>query len=593
MNDISHNINKKSRLKTKLSQTPETPGVYLHKNDKNEIIYVGKAKNLKSRLKSYFQNSGHTSKTQSLVENIEDFDFILTNNEYESIIAENNLIKHHKPKYNVLLKDGKTYPYLRMNLKDKWPQLTFTRKKKSDGALYFGPYPNVVDLDKILSVIHKFFPLVRCSKHTFKTISRPCNYYHIQQCLAPCHKEVDHKEYLEIVKRVVQILNGKTKPIIGKLKTDMKMESLNQNYEKAAKIRDSIKALESLIEEQVVDLNQILNIDCIEFLCTKEYFSFYVAYIRDGVFVGADSYTEALPDAQTPIGEILSSLITQFYDAHIPVHTVYIDDVNNVGLSNDFTKSLETVWTEKHEGAYSIHFDAKELFKSLKMKLPTQKAFAHLSALFRENAFFKLQEKIKIHTAGSEKILEVKNLLGLDRLPRKIECYDISTFQGAATVGSQVVFKDGMPCKSLYRKYIIRDYVEKIDDFAGLKEVLRRRLKDRNIEDIDLLMVDGGTPQVREVSYLFQSLGLDHIDFIGIAKQRTLNKFHDTNVMSSQERLIIPARGPDRKLIPNNPPTVIELDPHSKSYQLLVSLRDEAHRFAITFHRKRRDKLPD
>jgi len=591
MKDNLHITDKKSRLKIKLSHTPEKPGVYLHKNEKNEIIYVGKAKNLKNRLKNYFlSKTGHSHKTLSLIDNIYDFDIILTKNEYESILTENNFIKHHKPRYNVLLKDSKTYPYLKINTKEKWPQLSFTRKKKSDGALYFGPYPNVNELDKILNVIHKFFPLVRCSKHTFKSIARPCNYYHIQQCLAPCHLEVDRNEYLKIVSHVISILKGKTRDIISKLKIEMKDASADLNFEKAAKIRDSIKALKGIGEETSIDLKQNLDIDLIHFLCTKEYFVFYVSYIRDGLFVGANSYSDRILDDLIEPSDMLCSFLFQFYENHIPAKKIFVNDSESL-ISSKALESIEKFLCEKTEEKHSLYFSTVELLAGCKRPKTAQKTLDHLLWLSQQNAFHKLEDKIKIESQNSEKLLEIKALLKLHRLPRNIECYDISTFQGAATVGSRVVFKDGVPCKSLYRRYIIKDYTGKVDDFAGLKEVLRRRLKDSNRDDIDLLMVDGGTPQVREVSYLLKSLALEHIPFIGIAKQRVLNKFFDKKVNSSQERVVIPARGNENELLPKKAPHIIELDPHSKAFQVLVSLRDEAHRFAITFHRKRRDKL--
>lgn len=591
MNHTLHILNRLSRLKIKLDLVPEKPGVYLHKNSKNEIIYVGKAKNLKNRLKSYFSHQGgQTHKTHALVDQIEDFDFILTQNEYESIIAENNLIKHHKPRYNVLLKDSKTYPYLKIDLHDKWPQLTFVRRKKMDGALYFGPYPNSGELDKILGVIHKFFPLVRCSKHTFKTISRPCNYYSIHQCLAPCHLKVDHQAYLNIVNQVIALLRGKTKEVIAQIKTEMMQASQDQNFEKAARLRDSIYALESISEKQYVDLNIPLNIDFISFFCSKNYFVFYVSHVQDGVFVGTDSYVNELPESMTAADEIFISLMLQFYDTHETPEKIFFIDEANI-LTHSEKNNLTDFISKKHNKNVLLFTHKKELFTALKIKKELQKSIEFLTDLCVNNAKHKLEEKIKINSSATEKLLDVQKLLNLPKLPQWIECYDISTFQGTATVGSRVVFKNGVPCKSMYRKYIIRDFSGKMDDFAGLKEVLRRRFKTGFTEEIDLLMVDGGTPQVREVAYLFKSLGIENLFFVGIAKQRTSSDFKNTHVQMSQERLVIPARDENNELLPAEPPHILELDPHSKAFQVLVSLRDEAHRFAITFHRKRRDPI--
>lgn len=569
---------------------PDKPGIYLHKNAKNEIIYVGKAKNLQNRIRSYFSLQGQTHKTHALIDQIEDFDVIVTNNEYESIVAENNLIKHHKPRYNVLLKDSKTYPYLRIHLKDPWPQLTLTRRKKQDGAIYFGPYPNGGELDKILNVIQKFFPLVRCSKHTFKTIARPCNYHLIQQCLAPCHLKVDHAEYMKIVNNVLSLLRGKTKDVIAQIKADMVTASQNQNFEKAAKLRDSIYALESITTKQYVDLNTSTNLDCIAYLFIKNSFVFYVGYVRNGVFVGADSYVNELPENTTSLDDILTSLLLQFYDTHeAPEHLFCLDTGHLV--KDEIKQNIHRFILEKYQTTCMLYTDAAVLFKDLKIKKDNQKQLTLFFNLVADNAKYKLEEKVKIDSSGTEKMADVQKLLNLSKLPQWIECYDISTFQGTATVGSRIVFKNGQPFKSMYRKYIIRDVTGKTDDFSGLKEVLRRRFKIKSNDEIDILMVDGGTPQVREVAYLFKSLGLDHVFLVGIAKQRTLSDFKGSTVQTSQERLVIPARDEHNALLPAEPPHVIELDPHSKAFQLLVSARDEAHRFAITFHRKRRDPI--
>lgn len=583
-------MNKLSRLKKKLEHVPDKPGVYLHKNAKNEIIYVGKAKNLQNRVRSYFNLHGQTHKTYALIDQIEDFDFIVTNNEYESIVAENNLIKHHKPRYNILLKDSKTYPYLRIDVKEKWPQLTLTRKKKQDNALYFGPYTNAGELDKVLNVIHRFFPLVRCSKHTFKTIARPCNYHLIQQCLAPCHLPVDHDEYMQIVHNVIALLRGKTKDVIARVKSDMIHASQAQNFEKAAKLRDSMHALESITTRQYVDLNLPVNFDCMAYLFIKNNFIFYVGYVRNGVFVGADSYLNELPDNTATLDENLASLLLQFYDAHQAPEYIFCIDTGHL-VSDDVRDSVRLFLIEKYKKETQFYTDQQVFFKTLKLKKDNQKQMTTFFELIVDNAQYKLEEKIKIDSSATEKLADIQKLLNLPKLPQWIECYDISTFQGTATVGSRVVFKNGQPFKSMYRKYIIRDVTGKMDDFLGLKEVLRRRFKSRTIEDIDILMVDGGTPQVREAGYLLKSIGFEHLFLVGLAKQRTLSDFTDSTVQTSQERLVIPARNERNELLPAETPHVIELDPHSKAYQVLVSARDEAHRFAITFHRKRRDPI--
>ena len=276
-----------NRLRAKLENTSQKPGVYLHKNLRNEVLYVGKAKNLRARLKSYFTSlDQHTAKTRALVEKIEDFEVIITENEYESLLLENNLIKHNMPPYNILLRDDKTYPYLKIDLSEEWPRLTMTRLRKKDKALYFGPYTIAGQMNQILNVINRFFPLIKCKPSFFKSVTRPCNYYDIKKCLGPCKLSVEKQEYQMHLNHVIDILNGHTDKIAKKIFQEMQLASKDLNYEKAAMLRDQYKSLMNLTENQTVALDNAFHLDMISFCYRPEISVFYVTSIRDGKLIG-------------------------------------------------------------------------------------------------------------------------------------------------------------------------------------------------------------------------------------------------------------------------------------------------------------------
>lgn len=594
-------------LREKLGNVPQKPGVYLHKDAKAGILYVGKAKNLQARLRSYFTGlERHGPKTQALVAKIQDFDVIIVENESESLVLENNLIKHHKPPYNFLLRDDKTYPYLKVNLKEDWPRVVMTRQRKNDGALYFGPFTTGSGLSALLAIIHRYFPLIKCTPNVFKTVSRPCNYYEMKRCLGPCKLPVEQKVYRAVVNDVVAILQGRTGEVLKSLKRDMKSASENLAFEKAAELRDQIQALENLERGQSVALVPGFDADIVGDFWQGDSVAFYVSILRDGKLVGGKGFVlkrqlDEIPSEETEERdrsyqkEALEAFVCQYYQNNVAPARIYIPSgirIFNEDERDRIEKFVGLTRNEKEESQQVVvEWDenfAKEKTRD-KVKRVLLDGLETLCRLTCENARNKLQEELKVDEAGHNLLRGLQTLLGLPQPPSRLECYDISTFQGAETVASQVVFKNGRPAKSEYRHYIIRDTVGQ-DDFASLREVMRRRFNpEKYTEEPDCLVVDGGEPQVREVGRMLKVLGRDNMCFFGLAKSRTQKNFASSEVLQSEERLVVPYRA-EGELDPNMPPKTIVLKQGSPEFRLLTQMRDEAHRFAITFHRKRRDK---
>ena len=596
-------------LREKLSQVPQKPGVYLHKGSDGEILYVGKAKNLCSRLKSYFTGlENHTPKTRALVAKIFDFEVIVTENEYESLLLENNLIKHNQPNYNVLLRDDKSYPYIKIDINEKWPRVTIVRRRKKDGSLYFGPYSIGGQVNQLMNIINRFFPLVKCTPMVFKTVSRPCNYYDIKRCLGPCKLDVKKEEYSEHLNNVIAILNAKYKDISKKIKEEMIKSANEMNFEKAAMLRDQIKALDSLSSSQSVTLDADIDLDIFGSYWNDELVTFYVSNIRDGKMVGGSPYLirhlteepleEGVVDLKKHEQErIFSSFICQYYqNKNVPDAVIFenakdILSNENIKVVNEFLinhKNTEIIhkkdflfYVKKDDYVKSIKNENKNLIHKIK----------NLTFHSNQNAENKYHEQVKIDENSNHMMTGLQDFLNLKSLPMLIECYDISTFHGTETVASQVVFKNAKSLKSNYKKYIIKETFGHADDFASLREVIRRRFKDReNLKFPDLIIIDGGTPQIREVSWVLKSLGLERLFIVGIAKARTEKNFTSTQIVNTYERLVIPKRNKDGEILPEEEPETKILKQGSPEYKLVTQMRDEAHRFAITFHRKRRDQ---
>jgi excinuclease ABC subunit C len=596
-------------LREKLSQVPKKPGVYLHKGSEGEILYVGKAKNLNSRLKSYFTGlENHTPKTRALVTKVYDFEVIVTENEYESLLLENNLIKHNKPNYNVLLRDDKSFPYIKIDINEKWPRVAIVRRRKKDGSLYFGPYSIGGQVNQLMNIINRLFPLVKCTPMVFKTVSRPCNYYDIKRCLGPCKLNVKKEEYMEHLNNVLAILNANYRDISKKIKEEMIKSANDLNFEKAAMLRDQIKALEALSSSQSVTLDIGLDLDVLGSYWDDELVTFYVSIIRDGKVVGGSSYLirhlteEPLEDGAYDLKKheqerIFSSFICQYYQNKILPDAVIFENakdvlsIDNLKIVNEYlinqknieikNKSDPVFCVKKEDYIKLIKPEDKSLIQKIK----------NLTFHSNQNAENKFHEQVKMDENSNHMMTGLQKILDLKSLPILIECYDISTFHGSETVASGVVFKNAKPFRSAYKKYIIKDTVGHADDFASLREVIRRRFKDsENLKYPDLIIIDGGTPQIREVGWVIKSLGIATLPFIGIAKARVESNFTSSQINNSYERLVVPKRNKESEILPEEEPDIKILKQGSPEFKLVTQMRDEAHRFAISFHRQRRDK---
>lgn len=549
-------------LVEKLRILPKEPGVYLMKDGKNTIIYVGKAKNLKSRVTSYFQSKDHTIKTRALVAEIRDFELMLTKNEIEAILLERTLIKHHKPRYNILLRDDKEFPFIRVDFREPWPRLEKVRRRKDDGATYVGPFANPSILWTMLHTVMRIFPLIRCSRHEFANTQRPCNYYHIKMCLAPCTKPVDRNEYIFMVKNAVALLEGKNKKLIHELQQKMKEASRQEKYELAASYRDQVLALQKIGEKQVVVVQDTDDADVIAIYETNEKYSFHVTMVRACVVVGGENFV--VNKQIETYEEVLHSFMLQYYDHRLLPSLVILPF------------SLE---------------DAENLIQAIsgegtprtKAKIPSNREQRELMMLAEKNARHYLEQKADVQKKGQVALEELQTTLKLDRFPERMECIDISNLQASAIVASNVCFIDGKPAKDFYRLYNIRSVTAAPDDFSSIEEVVRRRLR-RAVADgdaPDLLVIDGGKGQLNAALKAKQEFPEVDTTIVSLAKSRTDKKDRDWTQapMRSHERVFLPGAETALPLREGTPP-----------YRLLVQLRDEAHRFAITFHRKKRSQ---
>ncbi len=623
MTDRGHATDRIEYLRSKLGLVPQSPGVYIHKDEGGKILYVGKARNLQNRLRSYFNGlERHAPKTRALVSRIADFEVMVVDNENESLLLENNLIKHNKPPYNILLRDDKTYPYLRLDLAEAWPRLLHTRRRRNDGALYFGPYASGAELYKVLGVVNRFFPLIKCPPSVFRTVSRPCNYYDIKRCLGPCKVDVDRAHYMAHVDSVVAVLRGKTRDVVERLRKEMLAAAEASDFERAATVRDQIRALEGLSDKRAVSLQPGFDADVTCVWVHAEKVSFYTALMRDGKLVGGESHVvdsavevpddshearetgDARSAEHASRAEMLGQFLGQFYSRREVPDLVCLPDAKGL-FSPDEVKAMEHFLGEmrKQRQGGEAGIDTGRVRVVLGREMPDarktgakgealrllREGYEGLLETCEENARNRLLENIQLDEKSQAMLTGLQDFLGLEKLPSWLECYDISTFQGADTVASGVVFRDGKPRKDEYRRYIIKE-VSHQDDFASLREVMRRRFKEERRNEVpDVLFVDGGEPQVREVGYVLKSLGLDHVCLFGIAKSRTERGFQQTAVKASSERIVIPVHE-NGLLRPEAHPQTRVLQPGSPEFRLVTQLRDEAHRFAITFHRSRRDK---
>ena len=517
-------------LKAKINLLPTEPGCYLMKNDKDEVIYVGKAKNLKNRVKSYFTGA-HNEKTTRLVLEIDDFNYVLTNSEQESLILENNLIKQYTPKYNIRLVDDKTYPYIELT-KEKYPKLQVVRKKKPEGRI-FGPYPNVYAARETARLLNRLYPLRKCDTMPKKV----CLYYHIGQCLGPCQFDVDYKDDIN---EIVRFLKGDTKEVLNKLKTEMDKASSQMFYEKAIEYRDMIRHIESTTEKQIININDFKDRDAISFAYNEDDISIQILKMRSGKIVDHDQIVFAY------VGDYMDSVLSylqQYYEEHMPDELLFSDRFNADELTLMF--GSKTVMPQKGDKKKIVDLASKNADYDLE----------HHYMLYRHK-----QEKTQIA------IDDLSQMIGIE--VKTIEIFDNAQLFGTAPISALVVYKDQAFDKKGYRKYHLKTTTN--DDYQAMREVVYRRYQRLLIEGKpmpDLILVDGGKGQLNAAIEILKELNLE-IKVAGLKK----NKKHQLEALVYEGN-------------------VYPLLRNSEVYQLLLSISEEVHRFAISFHRKTRDKV--
>lgn len=562
-------------IKDKLRTLPKEPGCYLMKDSLGRIIYAGKAKSLKARVSQYFTGNQGTYKTRAMVQEIYDFDIIITKTEVEALLLERTLIKHHKPRFNVLLRDDKEYPYLRVDMTEAWPRINWVRRRRDDHATYLGPFGSASQLKILLDATYRIFPLIRCSRHEFENAKRPCNYYHMKMCLGPCTLPVDPLQYKSMMRDAIDFLSGRNKDVVKAIKEKMAKAAADESYEVAALYRDQLKAFATVTEKQSVVIEGVDDAD-IHGLCqgaTKT--AFAVLTVRDGKLVGQDSFVLNSP-VQAP-SEALTEFLLQYYDGRsLPGEILLPFEILNSEDSED-SEDLRLALLTGHPEV-----------SSLTIKAPQRGARHDLLEMAEKNATYRLDEVSREAEKSRVELQVLRDTLKLSRLPQRMECIDISNIQGTAIVASNVCFVGGRPSKEHYRHYSIKEVSGAPDDFASIREVVRRRLE-RGLRDHDmpdLLIIDGGKGQLSAALDALREFPDARLDLISLAKSR-IDKRHGKNHplnIKAQDRSFERVFFPDQDL-----PT--PLNPGTPEYRLLTQIRDEAHRFAITHHRKVRSKL--
>jgi excinuclease ABC subunit C len=529
------------------------PGVYLMKAAGGEIIYVGKAINLQKRVASYFQNKeSHNAKTALMAARVADIETVVTASEKEALILESNLIKRHRPRFNVVLKDDKRYPSIRIDIHARYPKIEIVRKTPKDGAVYFGPFSSAHAVRQTVKLINKTFPLRKCSDRTLSHRTRPCIHHQMGQCLAPCCLTVDPKLYRGIVKEVILFLKGRTPELIKRVRRHMLKAAAEQEFETAAVLRDRMVALEKTVERQVTVTTDFLDRDVIGISGSSDFRLVTVMTIRRGFLQGVRHFE--IVHAATEKGELVAQFLAQYYQqAHgIPVEVLVPELPDNKPL-------LEETLSEWRQ-------------RRVKVRHPQRGEKRRLLEMAEHNSENILRERIQKATLESAVLEALKRRLRMDRTPTRIECFDNSNLAGTNPVSAMVVFVDGRPLKAAYRRFNIRT-VSSPDDYASMAEVLSRRygkISQSNPEP-DLLLVDGGKGQVNIAVAVINQLGLaGRFAIAGIAKK-------DSEKEETEDKIYLPNRA--------NP---VNLGADGRLLLMLQQIRDEAHRFAVTFQRKQR-----
>lgn len=556
-------------IEEEIQKLPEKPGVYIMKDSEGDIIYIGKAISLKNRVRQYFRKStNHATKVVAMVKNIEEFEYIITDNEVEALILESNLIKKYKPKYNILLRDDKNYPYIKVTIKERFPRIIKTRKVIKDGNRYFGPYVSSGAVNDTLDIIENLYKLRTCNMklEDGPRLKRPCLNHFIGKCMGPCFQEINEDEYMTMINEVIMFLNGKEHKLVEVIEEKMKQASKNLDFESAAKYRDQVASLNHILEKQKIVSTNLEDQDVIGMARGIENVCVQVFFVRTGKIVGREHFI--INDSESSErGEILGAFIKQFYlgTSYIPKEILIEEDIDDI----------ETVskWLSSKRGS------------KVSVKVPKRGEKNELMEMVRKNALETLsqhRERIKKKTQDNKKpLIEIQEALGLESPLNRIEAFDISNIQGVHSVGSMVVFENGQPKYREYRKFKIK-WVTGPDDYSSMQEVIHRRfsrgIEERNqilenkidVENFsvfpDLIMMDGGKGQINVAKRVLEELNLD-IPVCGLVK----DDFHRTRgIIYEDQEITLPTR--------------------SSGFRLINKIQDEAHRFAITYHRSLRSK---
>ncbi|HFG9714493.1 excinuclease ABC subunit UvrC [Clostridioides difficile] len=536
-----------------LKKLPSEPGVYLMKDKYDHIIYVGKAISLKNRVRQYFQSSkNHTSKVKSMVKNIYKFEYIITDSELEALILECNLIKRYRPKYNVVLRDDKTYPYIKVTTNEDYPRILKVRRVLKDKAKYFGPYTNITAVNDTLELISSTYPIRSCKIDIDKAIknkTRPCLNLHINKCLGPCTGNVSKEEYGKMIEEIIMCLSGKEEKLMELLKEKMNESSMNFRFEEAAVYRDKIKSLEEMIQKQKIDATvSDLNQDVVAMARAHNEACVQVFFIRNGKIVGREHFIlEGVMDS--PRASILSSFVKQFYNEqeYIPKELIIEDEIEDSSILEE--------WLSSKKG------------QKVTIRVPQKGEKKSLVEIVRKNAVEYLEKFSDMNKRKYEKSIgaleELKQILNLEKLPIRIEAYDISNIQGVDSIGSMVVYTNAKKDKKEYRRYKIKTVIGP-NDYDSMAEIVDRRLKHGNLPD--LILLDGGKGQVSAVKKVLELNDVD-IPLWGMYKDDK----HRTKGLICKEK-------------------EIELDKTTNLYRFIASIQEEVHNYAITYHRSLRNK---
>ena len=587
----SGSMEENNSLKEKMTSAPRSPGAYIMKDAQGKVIYVGKANDLKSRIGSYFTGKDTRPMAPFLMARVSDIEFITTSTEKEALILENNLIKRHRPRYNVILRDDKTYYHLSLDPTEKFPRLQLVRKRLNNAALYFGPYPSGLAAKETLRFVQQIFPLRTCRNRDFKLRPRPCLEYQIGKCPAPCKGLIDEEAYRKLAQSAVSFLQGRRRELISGIKTQMEEAAEKLNFEEAARLRDRVAALEHALEKQNVDWGGTKDQDVLGVYAHDDNYQLCVLFVRGGKLLGSKSFAPV--KMKMDQAELISSCLTQYYDGganipdeiiipcHLPDEEViaeWLTDKKDHGYESqgkqwDIIPSAERdCSTNKFQRASFLKLESHK--KKVVLTIPsrgTKNALLDMAVANAQGVWESGKKKEEQKTAGM-KIIQEK--LSLTKLPQRIECYDISNVSGKHAVGSMVVFQDGEPDKSSYRRFRIKTISEP-DDYAMMYEVLARRFaRGENLPD--LVVVDGGKGQLNVALSVLKDLKIK-VDVIGLAKEERA-VFSGKGIIKKKA-----AKSEDRVYLPKRKDAIF-LSAWPQALRILQQVRDEAHRFALSYH---------